>query len=93
MAGGTLEAASGVFLSLFGIGKIIAARRRRAALAGIDLSDRSRTPLAEQRGVKPIPLRLADLDVLRQLGETDLADEYLAAWEQWKTKHGYDKRP
>jgi hypothetical protein len=73
---------------LFGIAERLAERRRRAALARISLSDRSRTPLAEERGVKPIPLRLADLEVLRELGATDLADEYLAAWEQWKAEHG-----
>jgi hypothetical protein len=71
-------------VSLFGI---FAKRRRRAALKRIDLSDRSRTPLAEERGVTPIPLRLKDLEVLRQLGEAELADEYLAAWEEWKAKH------
>jgi hypothetical protein len=72
---------------LFGIAKRLAARRRRAALRRISLSDRSRTPLAEERGVTPIPLRLSDLEVLRELGEAELADEYLAAWEEWKVKY------
>jgi hypothetical protein len=72
---------------LFGIARRIAERRRRAAIRRIDLSDRSRTPLAEVRGVTPIPLRLSDLEVLRELGEAELADEYLAAWEEWKVKH------
>jgi hypothetical protein len=73
---------------LFGfLGKRLAARRRRAALKRLDLSDRSRTPLAEQRGVTPIPLRRSDLEVLREIGEVELADEYLVAWEQWKAKH------
>jgi hypothetical protein len=72
---------------LFGIAKRLAARRRRAALRRISLSDRSRAPLSEERGVTPIPLRLGDLEVLRELGEAELADEYLAAWEEWKVKH------
>lgn len=74
-------------VELFGIAKRVAARRRRAALMRISLSDRSRTPLAEERGVTPIPLRLKDLEALRELGEAELADEYLAAWEEWKAKH------
>jgi hypothetical protein len=73
---------------LFGfLAKRLAARRRRAALRRISLSDRSRAPLSEERGVTPIPLRLSDLEVLRELGEAELADEYLAAWEEWKVKH------
>jgi hypothetical protein len=52
---------------LFGIGE----RRRRAALKRLSLSIRSRAPLSEQRGVKPIPLRVADLEVLRQRGQAD----------------------
>jgi hypothetical protein len=73
--------------NLFGIAKRLAERRRRSALWRISLSDRSRTPLAEERGVTPIPLRLSDLEVLRELGEAKLADEYLAVWEEWKAKH------
>ena len=73
---------------MFGfLAKRLAARRRRAALRRISLSDRSRTPLARERGVTPIPLRLSDLEVLRELGQAELADEYLAAWEEWKAKH------
>jgi hypothetical protein len=73
---------------LFGFpAKRLAARRRRAALRRIDLSDRSRAPLSEERGVTPIPLRLSDLEVLRKLGQEELADEYLAAWEKWKADH------
>jgi hypothetical protein len=74
-------------VELFGIAKRIAERRRRAALKRLDLSNRSRAPLSEERGVTPIPLRVRDLEVLRQLGETELADELLADWEQWKAKH------
>jgi hypothetical protein len=75
-------------VELFGVfAKRLAARRRRAALRRIDLSDRSRTPLAEERGVTPIPLRLSDLEALRELGEAKLADEYLGAWEEWKARH------
>jgi hypothetical protein len=73
---------------LFGIGEIIGERRRRAALKRLSLPVRSRAPLAEQRGVKPIPLRVADLEVLRQRGQADFADELLADWEQWKAEHG-----
>jgi hypothetical protein len=73
---------------LFGIGEIIGERRRRAALERLSLSVRSRAPLAEQRGVKPISLRLADLEVLRQRGQADFADELLADWERWKAEHG-----
>jgi hypothetical protein len=72
---------------LFGIAKRLAARRRRAALRRISLSDRSRAPLSEERGVRPIPLRLSDVEVLREPGEAELADEYLAAWEEWKVQH------
>jgi hypothetical protein len=75
------------WVELFGIAKRIAARHRRAALRRLDLSNRSRSPLAEERGVKPIPLRLSDLEVLRQAGEAELADELLADWEQWKANH------
>ena len=75
-------------VELFGfLAKRLAARRRHAALRRISLSDRSRTPLSEERGVTPIPLRLSDLEVLRELGEAELADEYLAAWEEWKANH------
>jgi hypothetical protein len=66
------------------VAKRLAARRRRAAIRRIDLSDRSRTPLAKEWGVTPIPLRLSDLEALRELGQAELADEYLAAWEKWK---------
>lgn len=73
---------------MFGfLAKRLAARRRRAAIRRIDLSDRSRTPLAEERGVTPIPLRLSDLEVLREIGMAELADDYLAVWEKWKAGH------
>ena len=75
-------------VELFGVfAKRLAERRRRAALQRLDLSNRSRSPLAEERGVTPIPLRLRDLEVLRQFGKVELADELLDDWEQWKAKH------
>jgi hypothetical protein len=75
------------------LAKRLAARRSRAAHRRLSLSHRSRTPLARERGVTPIPLRLSDLQVLRELGEEELADEYMAAWEEWKADHPENERP